>query len=68
MLDVWKMGFTGKGVVVAVVDEGIEKNHKELQKNFVSIKHFFFQIIHSRTWHSSVLQLSYKCLLLFFFL
>lgn len=44
MLDVWKMGFTGKGVVVAVVDEGIEKNHKELQKNFVSIKHFFFRI------------------------
>lgn len=41
MLDVWKMGFTGKGVVVAVVDEGIEKNHKELRKNFVSMKHFF---------------------------
>ena len=30
------MGFTGKGVVVAVVDEGLEKNHPELKQNFVS--------------------------------
>ena len=41
MLEVWKMGFTGKGVVVAVVDEGLEKNHKELQNNFVSIEPLF---------------------------
>ena len=34
---VWNMGFTGKGVVVAVVDEGIEKNHPELKQNFVSV-------------------------------
>lgn len=54
MLDVWKMGFTGKGVVVAVVDEGIEKNHKELQKNFVSIKHFFFS-------NYSFSNLAFKC-------
>ena len=52
MLDVWKMGFTGKGVVVAVVDEGIEKTHKELQNNFVSIEPFF--LIHFRTWNSSI--------------
>ncbi|XP_073237797.1 furin-1-like [Porites lutea] len=31
---VWNMGFTGKGIVVAVVDEGLEKNHRELQQNF----------------------------------
>ena len=40
VLDVWNMGFTGKGVVVAVVDEGLEKSHPELQKNFVSMKPF----------------------------
>ena len=34
---VWNMGFTGKGIVVAVVDEGIEKNHPELKQNFVSV-------------------------------
>ena len=32
------MGYTGKGVVVAVVDEGLEKDHRELQQNFVSIE------------------------------
>ena len=34
--NVWNMGFAGKGVVVAVVDNGLEKNHLELEKNFVS--------------------------------
>ena len=34
--DVWNMGYTGEGVVVAVVDNGLEKNHRELEKNFVS--------------------------------
>jgi len=38
VLDVWRMGYTGKGVVVAVVDEGLEKNHQELKQNYVSIK------------------------------
>lgn len=37
VLDVWKMGYTGKGIVVAVVDEGLEKNHRELKQNYVSI-------------------------------
>ena len=32
------MGFTGKGIVVAVVDQGVEKNHPELQQNFVSFE------------------------------
>jgi len=34
VLDVWRMGYTGKGVVVAVVDEGLEKNHQELKQNY----------------------------------
>ena len=36
VLEVWKMGYTGKGVVVGVVDSGLDKNHTELKKNFVS--------------------------------
>lgn len=32
------MGFTGKGIVVAVVDQGLEKYHPELQQNFVSFE------------------------------
>lgn len=37
------MGFTGKGIVVAVVDEGLEKNHPELKQNFVSWVSFIFK-------------------------
>ena len=40
VLEVWKMGYTGKGVVVAVVDEGLEKDHKEIKQNYVSIKFY----------------------------
>ena len=30
----WKRGMTGKKVVVAIVDDGIEKDHPDLQQNF----------------------------------
>jgi len=35
------MGLTGKGIVVAVVDQGLEKNHPELKQNYVSVKTIF---------------------------
>ena len=30
------MGYTGKGVVIGVVDVGLEKDHPEIERNFVS--------------------------------
>lgn len=33
----WKKGFTGKGVVVVVLDDGIEHTHPDLVDNYVSI-------------------------------
>jgi len=30
------MGYTGKGVVVTILDDGIEHNHTDLQLNYVS--------------------------------
>uniref|UniRef100_A0AAY5L3I0 P/Homo B domain-containing protein n=1 Tax=Esox lucius TaxID=8010 RepID=A0AAY5L3I0_ESOLU len=30
----WEMGFTGKGVVVSILDDGIEKNHPDLIANY----------------------------------
>lgn len=38
VIDVWKKGITGQGVVVAVVDEGFDPSHPEIQANYVSHK------------------------------
>ena len=32
----WKKGFTGKGVVVTILDDGIQPNHPDLASNYVS--------------------------------
>ena len=34
---VWQQGITGKGVVVAVVDDGLQQSHPELRDNYVSL-------------------------------
>ena len=31
------MNYTGKGIVVAVVDEGLNTTHPELSENYVSL-------------------------------
>jgi len=36
----WDAGYTGKNVVISVVDTGIEKNHDELKNRYVSSKCF----------------------------
>ena len=35
---VWEKGFTGKGIVVAVVDDGVTK-HEDLEKSYVCLEH-----------------------------
>ncbi|XP_077988680.1 furin-1-like [Glandiceps talaboti] len=30
----WKKGYSGKGVVVSILDDGIEKDHPDLKKNY----------------------------------
>ncbi|XP_059801890.1 furin-like isoform X1 [Hypanus sabinus] len=32
--DAWKQGYTGKGIVVSILDDGIEKNHPDLEVNY----------------------------------
>lgn len=38
----WQKGYTGKGVVVSILDDGIQTNHPDLAANYVS--NFFFSI------------------------
>lgn len=35
--EAWKQGVTGQGVVVSILDDGIEKNHPDLERNYVSL-------------------------------
>ena len=32
---VWQQGITGKGIVVAVVDDGLQQSHPDLRDNYV---------------------------------
>lgn len=32
----WQEGISGKGVVVTILDDGLEKNHPDLVRNYVS--------------------------------
>lgn len=36
--EAWEQGVTGQGVVVSILDDGIEKNHPDLEHNYVSLK------------------------------
>jgi len=38
VLPAWRKGFTGTGVVVTILDDGIEKDHPDLRKNYVCIR------------------------------
>lgn len=32
----WRKGYTGKGVVITILDDGIQPNHPDLKQNYVS--------------------------------
>lgn len=34
----WQKGYTGKGVVVSILDDGIQTNHPDLAQNYVCAK------------------------------
>lgn len=46
VIPAWKEGITGKGIVVTILDDGLESDHPDLVENFVSFEHFLslFQI------------------------
>ena len=34
VIPAWRRGFTGKGVVVTILDDGIQSNHPDLRLNY----------------------------------
>ena len=36
VIPAWKEGITGKGVVVTILDDGLETDHPDLEQNYVS--------------------------------
>ena len=36
VIPAWKKGFTGKNVVITILDDGIERTHADLIENYVS--------------------------------
>ena len=36
VIPAWNNGYTGRGVVVSILDDGIEKDHPDLKRNYVS--------------------------------
>ena len=39
VMPAWLEGLTGRGVVVSILDDGIEKDHPDIKRNYVS---YFF--------------------------
>ena len=37
VVDAWRAGYTGKNVVVTILDDGIEYSHPDLAANYVSV-------------------------------
>ncbi|KAF7257024.1 hypothetical protein EG68_06568 [Paragonimus skrjabini miyazakii] len=34
VLEAWQLGYTGKGVVVSIMDDGLDYNHTDLRRNY----------------------------------
>ena len=48
VVSAWQLGYTGRGVVVTILDDGIEHNHTDIQLNYVSL----FRILFLPQWLS----------------
>ena len=42
---VWCQGYTGRDVVVSILDDGIEKDHPDIKKNYARITRQFIVLI-----------------------
>jgi len=42
---VWCQGYTGRDVVVSILDDGIEKDHPDIKKNYARITDALFFLL-----------------------
>lgn len=42
--EAWAEGVTGKGTVVTILDDGLEKDHPDIRRNYVSLFQFLSAI------------------------
>ena len=45
VVSAWQLGYTGRGIVVTILDDGIEHNHTDLQLNYVSTFRLLFPLL-----------------------
>ena len=50
VVSAWQLGYTGQGVVVTILDDGIEHNHTDLQRNYVSSSRLLFLLRRCYMW------------------
>lgn len=61
VIPAWKDGITGKGVVVTILDDGLESDHPDLVENFVSNKiRFVFFFVFQFYFILSVLLIEFE--------
>jgi len=32
--EAWSLGYTGKGIIIGIIDDGVEYDHEDLKNNF----------------------------------
>lgn len=61
VIPAWREGITGKDIVVTILDDGLETDHPDLERNYVSGKRNF--IIRTQTPSSATFSLLISFLL-----
>ena len=57
----WKKGYTGRNVVVSILDDGIEKDHPDLKKNYVSCQILHHNILYLKNSRVKICLCGVKC-------
>lgn len=43
VIPAWRDGITGKNIVVTILDDGLETDHPDLERNYVSFVHLIYR-------------------------